>query len=64
MTCPTVSSCRARAIGSTEKSDIADCYASGANSYVRKATDYDDLRRKMRQVYDFWMTVNERRDKA
>jgi two-component system response regulator len=27
---------------------------------VRKATDYDELRRKMRQVHDFWMTVNER----
>ncbi|WP_298923932.1 response regulator [uncultured Ramlibacter sp.] len=45
---------------STEKSDIAACYANGANSYVRKATDYDELRRKMRQVYAFWMTVNER----
>ena len=44
---------------STEKSDIAACYANGANSYVRKATDYDDLRRKMRQVHDFWIDVNE-----
>jgi two-component system, response regulator len=45
---------------STEKNDIAACYASGANSYVRKATDFDELRRKMRQVHDFWVTVNER----
>ncbi len=45
---------------STEKGDIAACYAAGANSYVRKATDYDELRRKMRQVHDFWVTVNER----
>jgi CheY-like chemotaxis protein len=45
---------------STEKGDISSCYANGANSYVRKATDYDELRRKMRQVYDFWLTVNER----
>ncbi|MBC5766963.1 response regulator [Ramlibacter albus] len=45
---------------STEKNDIAACYANGANSYVRKATDFDELRRKMRQVHDFWMTVNER----
>jgi CheY-like chemotaxis protein len=45
---------------STEKGDIAACYANGANSYVRKATDYDELRRKMRQVHDFWITVNER----
>ena len=45
---------------STEKADISACYANGANSYVRKATDYDELRRKMRQVHDFWITVNER----
>ena len=45
---------------STEKGDIAACYANGANSYVRKATDYDELRRKMRQVHEFWCTVNER----
>ena len=45
---------------SIEKDDIAACYASGANSYVRKASDFDELRRKMRQVHDFWLTVNER----
>jgi two-component system response regulator len=45
---------------STEKADISACYGLGANSYVRKATDYDELRRKLRQVHDFWLTVNER----
>jgi two-component system response regulator len=45
---------------STEKGDIAACYASGANSYVGKATDFDELRRKMRQAYAFWVQVNER----
>ncbi len=45
---------------STEKRDIAACYANGANSYVRKSTDYDELRRKLRHVHDFWLTVNER----
>lgn len=45
---------------STEKSDIAASYAAGANSYVRKATDYDEMRRKMRYIHDFWLTVNER----
>lgn len=45
---------------SIERADIAACYANGANSYVRKATDFDELRRKMRQVHDFWITVNER----
>ena len=44
---------------STEKGDIAACYAGGANSYVGKATDYDELRRKMRQAHDYWLTVNE-----
>jgi CheY-like chemotaxis protein len=45
---------------STEKTDIAACYEHGANSYVRKATDYDELRRKMRQLYEYWIVVNER----
>ena len=45
---------------SSERSDIAASYAAGANSYVRKDTDYDDMRRKMRQIHDFWLTVNER----
>jgi hypothetical protein len=26
---------------------------------VRKSLDYDELRRKMKQVHDFWTTVNE-----
>jgi len=44
---------------STEKRDIVACYEHGANSYVRKATDYDELRRNMRRVHDFWLRVNE-----
>ena len=49
---------------STEKGDIAACYANGANSYVRKATDYDELRRNIRRVHDFWITVNEQPQRA
>ncbi|MRD47480.1 response regulator [Caenimonas koreensis] len=49
---------------SVERSDIAASYACGANSYVRKATDYDELRRKMRQIYDFWVNANERCEPA
>ncbi len=45
--------------GSSDKAALDSCYAAGANSVVRKTTDYDELRRKMRQVHDFWMTVNE-----
>ena len=45
---------------SIENADIAACCDVGANSYVRKATDFDELRRKMRQLHDYWVTVNER----
>ncbi len=44
---------------STEKEALDACYDAGANSVVRKSADHDELRRKMRQVYDFWITVNE-----
>lgn len=44
---------------STEKGDIAACYAAGANAYVGKATDYDELRRRLRHIHGFWATVNQ-----
>lgn len=44
---------------STEKHELDSCYEAGANSVVRKSLDYEELRRKMRQVHDFWVTVNE-----
>ncbi len=44
---------------STEKTELDSCYEAGANSVVRKSLNYDEMRRKMRQVYDFWVTVNE-----
>lgn len=45
--------------GSTERAELDSCYAAGANSVVRKSVDFDEMRRKMRQVYEFWVTVNE-----
>lgn len=45
--------------GSSEKAELDGCYAAGANSVVRKSTDYDELRAKMARVHDFWLTVNE-----
>jgi CheY-like chemotaxis protein len=45
--------------GSAEKAELDSCYEAGANSVVRKSLVYDELRRKMRQVYEFWVTVNE-----
>ena len=44
---------------STEKQELDSCYEAGANSVVRKSLDYDELRHKMKQVHDFWITVNE-----
>ncbi|RYF43723.1 MAG: response regulator [Comamonadaceae bacterium] len=44
---------------STEKEALDACYDAGANSVVRKSSDPDELHRKMRQVHDFWITVNE-----
>jgi CheY-like chemotaxis protein len=42
-----------------DRADLDRCYAEGANSVVRKGVDYDEMRRKLRQVYEFWITVNE-----
>lgn len=44
---------------SSDKQALDSCYEAGANSVVRKTTDFDELRRKMRQMHDFWITVNE-----
>jgi len=44
---------------STERSELDKCYEAGANSVVRKSADHDELRRKMRQVFEFWVNVNE-----
>ena len=44
---------------SSEKAELDRCYEAGANSVVRKSADHDELRRKMKQVYEFWVTVNE-----
>jgi len=44
---------------STEKAELDSCYEAGANSVVRKSASYEEMQRKMRQVYEFWVTVNE-----
>lgn len=45
--------------GSTDRAALDNCYTSGANSVIGKSGDFEELRRKMRTVYDFWITVNE-----
>lgn len=44
---------------STEKAELDSCYEAGANSVVRKSHDFEEMRRKARQMYEFWVTVNE-----
>lgn len=38
---------------------LRQCYQAGANSVVRKTTDYVELERKMRGIFEFWLNVNE-----
>jgi two-component system response regulator len=45
--------------GSGERDELDRCYEAGANSVMRKSLDAEELRRKMRRAYDFWITVNE-----
>jgi CheY-like chemotaxis protein len=42
-----------------DKEALDSCYEAGANSVVRKTFEHDELHRKMRQVYEFWVNVNE-----
>jgi DNA-binding NarL/FixJ family response regulator len=39
--------------------DVATGYRYGANSYVRKASDFDQFSRLVRQLGSYWLTVNE-----
>jgi two-component system response regulator len=45
--------------GTSEKAELDRCYHAGANSVVGKTDDIGELRRKMRRMYEFWITVNE-----
>jgi two-component system response regulator len=45
--------------GSADKAELDRCYSCGANSVVRKTTDPAELRRKMKHMFEFWITVNE-----
>jgi two-component system, response regulator len=44
---------------SREHSDLIGCFDSGANSFVHKATDYDEYMARLRKLLDYWLTVNE-----
>lgn len=44
---------------SSEHSDMAACYLSGANSFVRKPVDFVDFTEKLNRLQAYWLDVNE-----
>lgn len=44
---------------SDEPYDIDSCYASGANSYVRKPVNFDDFSKAVERVGLYWILTNE-----
>ncbi|MDX1378562.1 MAG: response regulator [Anaerolineales bacterium] len=45
---------------SDERNDIKEGYRLGANSYVRKPVDYDKYQRVVRELAQYWLSINER----
>lgn len=44
---------------SSEQSDIATCYRSGANSFIRKPVDFEEFTKKVSCLQSFWLSTNE-----
>jgi len=42
----------------TSPQDISDCYATGANSFIAKPTDINQLRETLEQTCHYWLTIN------
>lgn len=45
--------------GTDDQAALRACYDAGANSVVRKTSDFDELKRKLRGIFEFWLNVNE-----
>ncbi len=43
---------------SNERQDIINCYALGANSYIRKPVDFLEFSETVRQLGQYWLGVN------
>lgn len=43
---------------SDRQEDVAECYALGANSYVIKPVQFEDLSRKLRAIVRYWRDMN------
>ena len=44
---------------SIEEEDVANSYAAGANSYVRKPVDYDEFVAIARKLGEYWLAINQ-----
>jgi len=44
---------------STEEQDILDSYTLGANSYIRKPVDYAKFCDDLKQVSQYWLSLNQ-----
>jgi CheY-like chemotaxis protein len=44
---------------SLAEEDIVSSYSLGANSYVRKPVDYEEFRRAIAALGDYWLALNE-----
>jgi len=47
---------------SDERRDLLECYAGGANSYVRKPIDFQDYQTMIRETVGYWLRWNLRPD--
>jgi len=39
---------------SADKKDIQQCYEAGANSYIQKPVSYIDLKKHVKQFFEYW----------
>ena len=44
---------------SSEQSDMAASYQSGANAFVRKSIDFEAFSEKLKHLHAFWLGTNE-----
>lgn len=44
---------------SDDQGDVAECYALGANSYVVKPVQFEDLSRKLQEIGVYWRDTNQ-----